>query len=105
MPVFADPTHNTTTRIAAFLVTMEAKPCSGVLQLIAEELKKTSNIDVLTFVNEYLKKIVSSDDPKMNDLKIKVLAVLETLQTVEGGFINSGFYNFEKTIGIKMLIE
>ena len=99
LPVFTNPTYNSTIRIAAFLITMESEPCSGVLQVVAEELKKTSSIDVLTFVTEYLKKVTTSDDPKMHDLKMKVMAMLETLQTVDGGFLNSGFYTFEKTIG------
>merc|ERR1712142_1290130 len=98
LPMYADDTLEPHVRVSAFLMVMKTNPSFGVMQSITNELKKETNVEVLSFVCSYLKVIVTSEDPHLRNMTSTIKTALENVHMVHGGLLNSGMYSFEKFI-------
>merc|ERR1719422_2684352 len=96
LPIYGDDTREPHVRVSAFLMIMKTNPSFGVMQTITQELKKETNIEVLSFVCSYLKTIVVSEDFHLRNMTSTIKTALENVHMVNGGLLNSGIYSFEK---------
>merc|ERR1712012_479933 len=96
LPIYADDTLEAHVRVSAFLMVMKTNPSFGVMQTLTHELKKETNVEVLSFVCSYLDTAVTSEDPHMRNMTSTIKTALENVHMVNGGLLNSGIYSFEK---------
>jgi len=98
LPIYGDDTLEPHVRVSAFLMIMKTNPSFGVMQTITQDLKKESNVEVLSFVCSYLDNIIMTEDPKMHNMTSTIKTALENIHLVHGGLLNSGIYSFERFI-------
>jgi len=102
LPIFLDTTMPVELRLSCFLITMKTNPETDVFSLILHTIKSETNIEVLSFVDSYLKNLATKDChcalcpcyTKVVNAKL----ILEEIQNIHTGIMTSKFIKMEKLI-------